>query len=453
MQRKDSKLNFESPLNVSTTPIPGLLVVTLPVHGDSRGWFKENWQREKMIALGLPDFGPVQNNISFNLDKGVTRGIHAEPWDKFVGIAAGRIFGVWVDLRQGTTFGEVFSTEVDASTCIYVPRGVGNAFQTLEPNTVYSYLVNDHWSAHATDKYTFVNLGDPDLNIPWPIPLENSVLSDKDKHHPALVDVRPMPERRVLVTGANGQLGRALRAEAEARRTIDIDFMASDELDITDADAVNAIDWMRYRAIINAAAYTNVDSAESTDGRRRAWKVNGEGTLNLARAALRHHLVMCHVSSDYVFDGTEQSHSTDESFAPLNVYGQSKAAGDLIVSLLPKHFIFRTSWVIGDGKNFIDTMRQLARKGVCPDVIDDQIGELTYARDLAHEILTTLDSKTDFGTKNVTSRLGQKSWATIAKEVFADEGRDPADVRPISTAEYAQQHPGAAPRPSRSVLD
>ena len=92
-------------LAVHPTAIPGLLIVDLPVHRDNRGWFKENWQRAKMTALGLPDFGPVQQNISFNGDVGTTRGIHAEPWDKFVSVATGRIFGVWVDLREGPRSG------------------------------------------------------------------------------------------------------------------------------------------------------------------------------------------------------------------------------------------------------------------------------------------------------------------------------------------------------------
>src|SRR4051812_12305123 len=93
--------DFGKSLQAQATPIPGLTVWTLPVYGDNRGWFKENWQREKMVAAGLPDFGPVQNNVSFNDNVGTTRGIHAEPWDKFVSVATGRIFGAWVDLRSG----------------------------------------------------------------------------------------------------------------------------------------------------------------------------------------------------------------------------------------------------------------------------------------------------------------------------------------------------------------
>lgn len=94
-------MDFEKDLRVEETNVPGLLVFDLPVHGDNRGWFKENWQRAKMTELGLPDFGPVQNNISFNAKKGVTRGIHAEPWDKYISIATGSVFGAWVDLRPG----------------------------------------------------------------------------------------------------------------------------------------------------------------------------------------------------------------------------------------------------------------------------------------------------------------------------------------------------------------
>ena len=96
-------IEFSKKLTAHGTPIPGVVLYDLPVHGDNRGWFKENWQREKMVALGLPDFRPVQNNISFNEKAGTTRGIHAEPWDKFVSVATGRIFGAWVDLREGPT--------------------------------------------------------------------------------------------------------------------------------------------------------------------------------------------------------------------------------------------------------------------------------------------------------------------------------------------------------------
>ena len=189
------------PLGIHTTPIPGFLRIDLTLHGDNRGWFKENWQREKMVALGLPDFGPVQNNISFNDEVGVTRGIHAEPWDKFVSVATGRVFGAWVDLREGPSFGTVYTCEIDPSVAVYVPKGVGNAYQTLEPGTAYTYLVNAHWSPRA--RYTFLNLADETVSVPWPIPLEQAILSDKDRAHPRMEDVTPFP-----AAPAEGLVGR-----------------------------------------------------------------------------------------------------------------------------------------------------------------------------------------------------------------------------------------------------
>src|SRR5690606_16723744 len=173
---------------VRTTPIPGLLVLDLPVHGDARGWFKENWQREKMLAAGLPDFGPVQNNISFNETPGVTRGIHAEPWDKYISVATGTVFGAWVDLREGPTFGATYWHEITPEIAIFVPRSVGNAFQTPEAPAAYTDLVNDHWSAGAQAQYTFLTLADETVAIPWPIPLEQAELSAKDLAHPRLAD-------------------------------------------------------------------------------------------------------------------------------------------------------------------------------------------------------------------------------------------------------------------------
>ena len=131
-------------MNLKETNIPDLLVIELDVHADSRGWFKENWQREKMVALGLPDFAPVQNNISFNTSRGTTRGIHAEPWDKFVSVATGRVFAAWVDLREGNE-PNIFTIELTPNIAVFVPRGVGNSYQTLEDNTAYTYLVNDHY--------------------------------------------------------------------------------------------------------------------------------------------------------------------------------------------------------------------------------------------------------------------------------------------------------------------
>ncbi len=177
-------------LAVKETNIPGFFEVDLVVHQDSRGWFKENYQKEKMESLGLPILNVVQNNVSFNHEAGVTRGLHAEPWEKFISVLHGKVFGAWVDLRRGESFGQTLTLELTPAKAVFVPRGVANGYQTLEPNTVYSYLVNKHWSPEA--KYTFVNLFDPTLNIVWPIAAEQSIVSDKDSQHPLLKDVIPM---------------------------------------------------------------------------------------------------------------------------------------------------------------------------------------------------------------------------------------------------------------------
>lgn len=179
-----------SDLNVQESPIPGLFIVNLPLHEDDRGWFKENYQKEKMEALGLPSFNIVQNNFSFNRDKGIVRGLHAEPWEKYISVANGSVFGAWVDLRAGESFGRIYTHTITPDTAIFVPRGVANSYQTLEENITYTYLVNEHWSPAA--KYVAVNIDDSTLGITWPISIEESIVSDKDKANPFLADVQPM---------------------------------------------------------------------------------------------------------------------------------------------------------------------------------------------------------------------------------------------------------------------
>lgn len=441
-------VEFSKPLTAHETPIPGVVLYDLPVHGDNRGWFKENWQREKMLALGLPDFGPVQNNISFNESTGTTRGIHAEPWDKYISVATGRIFGAWVDLREGPSFGTVFTAELDPSQAIFIPRGVGNAFQTLEDNTAYTYLVNDHWSADAQGQYTFLNLADETAGIAWPIPLAQAELSDKDKAHPRLAEVAPMAPKKVLVLGADGQLGKALREAYDGDPAAE--FAGRGQFDLTDPAAFER-SWGNYSTIINAAAYTAVDQAETSEGRRTAWEINVTAVARLARIAAAHRITLVHVSSDYVFDGVHESHEEDEQFSPLGVYGQTKAAGDAVVSVVPQHYILRTSWVIGEGNNFVRTMASLAERGICPSVVDDQIGRLSFTEDIAAAIRHLLGSDAPYGTYNVSNEGPAQSWAEIAEDVYEAAGRSRGDVAGVSTAVYFEGKQ-AAPRPLNSAL-
>jgi dTDP-4-dehydrorhamnose 3,5-epimerase/reductase len=444
-------------LTVETTPIPGLLVARLPLHGDARGWFKENWQRAKMTALGLPDFGPVQNNMSFNAKRGATRGIHTEPWDKFVSVATGRVFAAWVDMREGESFGATYSVEISPDVAVFVPRGVGNSYQALEDGTVYSYLVNDHWRPGFA--YPALNLADPSAAIAWPIPLDSDEveISEKDLANPVLADVTPMLPKKTLIVGARGQLGRALAGVFPAAEQVD-----RDALDISSPDAVAAWPWHEYDVVVNAAAYTAVDLAETAEGRSASWAANAVAPALLARAASEHRLTLVHVSSDYVFDGgistgsIDEGHTEDEAYSPLGVYGQSKAAGDIAVATAPRHYVVRTSWVIGDGNNFVRTMARLAGDGVSPKVVSDQIGRLTFTSTLADAIAHLVRTAAPYGTYNVSNAGDPLSWQQIAAEVFALAGRAPEDVAPTSTDEYFAGAVAAgkpiSPRPLNSVL-
>ncbi len=439
-------------LAVTATEIPGLLVVDLPVRGDNRGWFKENWQREKMVALGLPDFGPVQNNVSFNAKAGATRGIHAEPWDKYVSVATGRIFGAWVDLRAGDRFGTVVTLELGPDQAVFVPSGVGNAFQVLQDATAYSYLVNDHWSPAATAGYTFVNLADPTLAIDWPLSLATAEMSAADRDHPTLDAVTPVAPKQVAILGAGGQLGQALQSLLPAATAF-----GRQVADLADPPSLAALPWEQLHTVVNAAAYTAVDEAETEQGRRDAWAVNVAGVAELVRLARAHRVRLVHVSSDYVFDGTKQVWTEDDPFCPLGVYGQTKAAGDVLVGGLDRHYIVRTSWVVGRGRNFVATMASLADRGISPQVIDDQVGRLTFAADLAAAIVHLITADAPSGTYNVSCAGPEQSWADLAAAVFEACGRPAQDVRRVSTQTYADQQAEQgrrlAPRPSRSVLD
>lgn len=255
-----------------------------------------------------------------------------------------------------------------------------------------------------------------------------------------------MDDSSILIIGANGQLGTALQQQYPGAQAVD-----SDGLDITDAAQVAGFNWDGIKTILNAAAYTNVDGAETPDGRAIAWRVNAVGAANLARIAIERGLTLVHLSTDYVFDGRQDQHAEDEDFSPLGVYAQTKAAGDIAVSLAPQHYILRTSWVIGDGPNFVRTMLGLGQKGVSPTVVADQIGRLTFTAELVKAIEHMLSHRPDYGTYNVSNGGEAVSWADITREIFQQAGYN-LTVTDTTTAEYYQTKPEAAPRPLLSIL-
>ena len=256
-----------------------------------------------------------------------------------------------------------------------------------------------------------------------------------------------MDNSTIFIVGANGQLGTALRSQYPGSRFADID-----QLDITDETSVNSFDWNGITTILNAAAFTNVDGAETEEGRVVSWKVNASAVANLARIARKHDITLLHISSDYVFDGTKEPHVENEDLSPLSVYGASKAAGDLLVQQLDKHYLLRTTWVIGEGKNFVRTMLGLAEKGISPTVVADQIGRLTFTSELVRAIDHLLTSQAPFGTYNVTNDGPLASWADITRQIFSLAGYDDLTVTDTTTAEYFAGKDGIAPRPLGSDM-
>ncbi len=256
-----------------------------------------------------------------------------------------------------------------------------------------------------------------------------------------------MNSNNIFIVGANGQLGRALRQQYPEARFADID-----EMDITDRQSVESFDWSGISIVLNAAAFTNVDGAETPEGRVAAWKVNASAVANLTRVCRTHNMTLVHISSDYVFDGTKEPHFENEDFSPLSVYGASKAAGDLLVEQLDNFYLLRTTWVIGEGKNFVRTMLGLAEKNISPTVVYDQIGRLTFTRELVRIIDHLLSTQAPFGTYNATNDGPLESWADITRRIFELAGRNDLTVTNTTTAEYFAGKDGIAPRPLGSDM-
>lgn len=253
---------------------------------------------------------------------------------------------------------------------------------------------------------------------------------------------------RYLITGANGQLGAALQAAYPAATAL-----SREQLDISDMDQVNSIDWDKFDVIINAAAYVNADNSETPEGRKKTWLANAIGPNNLARIAKKKNLQLIHFSSEYVFDGITNNHIESEPFTPLSVYGQTKAAADIAVGTVSKHHILRISWVVGDGHNFVRTMAKLADLRINPKVVDDQLGRLTFTDEVVRAVDHILVTGVPSGTYNLSNDGEIVSWADLPKYVFQKTGHDPERVAPISTVEYASEKQPFAPRPTNSDMD
>lgn len=249
---------------------------------------------------------------------------------------------------------------------------------------------------------------------------------------------------RIVVTGANGQLGRELAKQGQEHELVLTDV---DSLDITDGKAtMSFFRDIKPQAVIHCAAYTNVDGAEAdADG---AFRVNVVGAQNIAAGCLETGARLVYVSTDYVFDGNgSRQYREFDVVNPQTVYGRTKWQGEEIVrQILGRHYIVRTAWLYGDGNNFVRTMLRLAEEQSTLRVVDDQIGTPTSTVDLAWSIFRLLTSDA-YGTYHATCQ-GQCSWYEFACEIFRLAGKA-VEVVPVATAEFIRP----AKRPAYSVLD
>lgn len=256
---------------------------------------------------------------------------------------------------------------------------------------------------------------------------------------------------RILITGAGGQVGTLLAAEATGQGR-DVLALTSAEWDITDASAAECIIGSG-DVVINCAAYTNVDGAESDEP--AAYAVNSAGPEHLARACARAGARLVHISTDYVFSGefagaTPRPYEPGDPAEPSSVYGRSKRAGELaVLSALPAATVVRTAWVYtgGGGGDFVAVMRRLAAGDGTVDVVDDQTGSPTYAADLAAALLQVADGRVSASIVHAANE-GAVSRFEQARAVFEGVGADPQRVRPVSSDHY----PRPAPRPAYSAL-
>lgn len=251
---------------------------------------------------------------------------------------------------------------------------------------------------------------------------------------------------KILITGANGMLAKAVKEELKENELVCTDV---EELDITNLDAVRLYTKkVKPDYIINCAAYTAVDKAEEQE--ELVYKINAIGPKNLAIAAQENNAVLVHISTDYVFGGdkdTSKDYNEDDKKNPQAVYGKTKLAGEkFIEENCKKFYIFRTAWLYGEGHNFVRTMINLSKEHDEVKVVNDQHGSPTYAVDLASIIHQAMEKQIPFGVYNSTN-MGYTTWYDFTKMIYDLEGIN-CKVTPVTSEEFKS----AAKRPKNSQM-
>lgn len=434
-------------MNFIKTKLKGVYIIEPTVHGDSRGWFMESYNKGEFDNEGLK-YNFVQDNQSFSAQKGILRGLHFQnrpmAQAKLVRCTKGAILDVAVDIRKGSdSYLQYVAMELSAENKkqLMIPRGFAHGFVTLTDDVMVQYKADNLYSKENDRGIQYC---DKSIGVEWGI--DNPILSLKDQTSPTLDESDANFSVKVLVTGVNGQLGHDVvkKLNAENYECLGVDI---NDFDITDFEMTrNYILNFAPDIIVHCSAYTSVDKAE--ENVELCQKVNVIGSQNIAKVCKEIDAKLVYISTDYVYNGLGNiPYEVNEKVEPLSTYGKTKLLGELACQdLVQKLFIIRTSWVFGlNGNNFVKTMLKLAEKNDQINVVSDQIGSPTYTPDLADFIFYILNSK-NYGIYHCTNE-GFCSWYDFACEIFSLV-KSKVNVNEIKSSEYKT----LAVRPKNSRL-
>lgn len=369
------------------TGIEGAFIIEPTVFEDDRGFFFESYNKKEFEKIGIREEF-VQDNTSKS-KRGVLRGLHFQKrvaQGKLIRVVKGAIYDVIVDIRKNSqSYGKWYGIKLSAKNkkMLYIPKGFAHGFLSLEDNTEIIYKCTERYLPECERGIIY---NDKELNINWKFKefgIDRLILSEKDKKYKSFSEVMEISEEKVLITGANGQLGKEFIKLFDEKK---IRYFSTDynELDITEFDKVESfLEKNKISILINCVAYNDVDRAEIEKDKCKL--LNYDVPKKLAEICKKKDIILLTYSTDFVFDGKKELPYTEEDEGtPLSKYGQTKYFGELEVLKNKKSYIIRTSWLFGLGNNnFCKQLINWSKEKNILKIVDDQLSSPTYAKDLA----------------------------------------------------------------------